>query len=183
MNINMIEISFPLGEIIFACLYILFRLWNYLKNKEFNLKEELIHLLIYINLAVIIRFAYYPFFKSDGLIKPLYIDLKNFYSERINLIPIVNILRFATKKDMYINLIGNVALFIPTGILLPFLYKRLNNFFKVVGTGMLISLIIEITQIPIYDRACDIDDLILNSLGVIIGYLIYLLFKKLFKKN
>ena len=41
------------------------------------------------------------------------------------------------------------------------------------------SLLIEILQLPFFDRASDIDDLILNSVGFIVGYGIYLLVKGL----
>jgi glycopeptide antibiotics resistance protein len=66
-------------------------------------------------------------------------------------------------------------MFVPTGIVLPVLYKRLDNFFKVVGTGFLISLSIEILQLPFADRASDVDDLIMNTLGVATGYVIYMI--------
>ena len=48
--------------------------------------------------------------------------------------------------------------------------------------GVGFSLFIEILQLPFYDRVTDIDDLILNSLGFLIGYGIFLLVKKLKKK-
>lgn len=77
------------------------------------------------------------------------------------------------------NAAGNAALFIPTGILLPVVYKKLNSFGKVVAAGAFISLCIEILQLPFASRASDIDDIILNTLGVVIGYGIYALVKKL----
>ena len=53
----------------------------------------------------------------------------------------------------------------------------LNTCEKVLG-----SLCIEILQLPFNDRVSDIDDLLLNSLGFIIGYLLYLLAKQVSKK-
>ena len=64
-------------------------------------------------------------------------------------------------------------MFIPSGIVLPIIYKRLNTFAKVILAGGGISLCIEIIQLPFSVRATDIDDLILNTVGVIIGYGIY----------
>ena len=66
-------------------------------------------------------------------------------------------------------------MFVPTGIILPVLYKRLDNFFKVVGTGFLISLSIEILQLPFADRTSDVDDLLMNTLGVATGYVLYMI--------
>ena len=64
---------------------------------------------------------------------------------------------------------------IPSGIILPIIYKRLDTFVKVRLAGGGISLCIEIIQLPFSVRATDIDDLILNTVGVIMGYGIYAL--------
>jgi glycopeptide antibiotics resistance protein len=58
----------------------------------------------------------------------------------------------------------------------------LDTHWKVISAGIGVSLCIEILQLPFYDRVSDVDDLLLNSLGFIIGYLLYLLAKSL-KKN
>ena len=78
---------------------------------------------------------------------------------------------------MILNIFGNILMFVPTGILLPVLYKRLDNFLKVAGTGFLISLAIEICQLPFADRTSDVDDLILNTLGVVSGYVLFIVVK------
>ena len=77
------------------------------------------------------------------------------------------------------NIVGNTAMFIPTGIILPIVYKRLDHFGKVIAAGAFISLCIELIQLPFADRVMDIDDLILNTLGVAIGYGIYSLVKRI----
>ena len=77
-----------------------------------------------------------------------------------------------------INIVGNIVLFIPIGILIPILWKIKDRY--VILIGFLISLSIEITQLFL-DRVTDVDDLILNTLGVIIGVLVYKCVKK--KKN
>ena len=68
------------------------------------------------------------------------------------------------------NVAGNAAMFIPGGIILPIVYRQLNSFGKTVAAGALISLCIEILQLPFPSRASDIDDLILNTLGTAVGY-------------
>ena len=68
-------------------------------------------------------------------------------------------------------------MFIPLGIVWPSVYKGLNKHWKILSAGIGFSLFIEILQLPFYDRVSDIDDLLLNSLGFIIGYLLYLLTK------
>ncbi|MFC4410154.1 VanZ family protein [Chungangia koreensis] len=70
-----------------------------------------------------------------------------------------------------INLLGNIIVFMPIGLLLPLLWGRFNAK-RAILTGFLISLFIESTQLAL-DRSSDIDDLILNTFGALIGYGIY----------
>ncbi len=72
-----------------------------------------------------------------------------------------------------INLVGNVAIFVPIGFGLAATFRRFNTtrFFPVaiIATGFLLSLSIELAQLNIPSRITDIDDVILNTLGTIIG--------------
>lgn len=68
------------------------------------------------------------------------------------------------------NVVGNVLLFVPLGVLFPLLKK--NDFF--VGTlllGLGFSLFIEMCQYYFAARIFDIDDLLLNFAGTLIGRL------------
>ena len=76
-----------------------------------------------------------------------------------------------------LNLIGNTAMFVPLGIVWPIVYARLDTPLMTIAAGFGFSLLIEILQLPFYDRVSDIDDLILNSSGFIIGYVLYRLVK------
>ena len=95
----------------------------------------------------------------------------------ISLIPF----KFRKMENMF-ELIANTILFIPLGVLLPSLWKKFESFSNTVLVGFGLSLIIEMLQL-LNIRATDIDDLIMNTLGAIIGYIIYsLLFKKFTSK-
>ena len=161
----MITIPFWLGELALALIWLAVRVCIWLKNKKIDWKRERLHILMYINLIVIIYFTF----------SPLCLDLNEIFNCRINLIPFVYLLDYDSGAHMIYNVFGNIFMFVPTGIVLPVLYKRLDNFFKVVGTGFLISLSIEILQLPFADRASDVDDLIMNTLGVATGYVIYMI--------
>ena len=78
-------------------------------------------------------------------------------------------------------LIGNMLMFIPMGIMLPLVFKNINkkNIFVI---AILITLSIEILQ-PIVGRSFDIDDIIMNFIGCIIGYLAVTIFIKLKETN
>ena len=78
-------------------------------------------------------------------------------------------------------LIVNMLMFIPMGIMLPLVFKNINkkNIFVI---AILITLSIEILQ-PIVGRSFDIDDIIMNFIGSIIGYLAVTIFIKLKETN
>ena len=178
----MIEISFLFGQIFVVCGWILWRaLANRLKTVDW--KSEAKQLIFLINLLVIYRVTFHPFSKVDGQVQPLLFEWAAAWPFRVNLIPFVNLLDYETKKDLLLNLIGNFALFIPTGIVTPILYRHPDSLKKVTLTGFLISLTIEIIQLPFAVRASDVDDLILNTAGCLAGYALYALFRRKEKKH
>lgn len=169
----MIEISFLAAELIFVSVWLLIRLLVWIKQKKIIWKREAVLLLMFINLAVIIRFTFFPRELVNGHIRPLVFDLQAAFPFRLNFVPFANLLQYDSVRDIIWNVVGNTAMFIPSGIVLPVVYKRLDNFGKVIAAGAFISLCIEIIQLPFASRVTDIDDLILNTLGVTIGYGVY----------
>ena len=81
------------------------------------------------------------------------------------------------------NLLGNVVVFMPLGILLPIIYRKARGFFSILLITMITSFIVECTQLVLRVGSFDIDDIILNTLGGIIGYLTYKLFSNIVKIN
>lgn len=88
------------------------------------------------------------------------------------------------------NYVGNIGIFIPYGILLALLKDQKKSFVQNLWTGFLLSLLIELSQL-LYGltgygiRMFDVDDLILNTLGYMIGYGLMTGLKqsKLYKKS
>lgn len=152
------------------------------KNKRVNWKRELQLIFVYICIVVVARFTFFPFSKVNGEIQPLVFESAKAFPFRVNWIPFVYLFDYPALRDILINVIGNTAMFIPLGIVWPIVYKELNTHTKIILAGTGFSLFIEILQLPFYDRVSDIDDLLLNSLGFIIGYLLYLLVKR-FRKT
>ena len=70
------------------------------------------------------------------------------------------------------NTILNIILFVPLGIMLPFLWKKYNTLKAALMFGFGMSLAIEILQILTY-RATDINDIIANTVGTVLGYFIF----------
>lgn len=76
------------------------------------------------------------------------------------------------------NLIGNLFLFIPAGYLLPRIFNKFRPFWRFFLKGLLILLVVELTQLFSLLGVFDVDDLILNMAGFCIGYFVYFLFRK-----
>lgn len=75
----------------------------------------------------------------------------------------------------FINFVGNIGVFLPLGFFPPLLWRISRK--KVLRNAFLCSLFIEVCQIP-QARGTDIDDLWLNTIGALLGYLLYRLLEK-----
>jgi glycopeptide antibiotics resistance protein len=71
------------------------------------------------------------------------------------------------------NLLGNIIGFIPFGIFLPFLLPWFRHIFKTLVAGLVLSLGYELTQLKFGLGVFDVDDLILNTAGCIVGYVVF----------
>jgi len=76
-----------------------------------------------------------------------------------------------------INLIGNVGLLVPVGFLVPFIYDKMT-WKKSLILGVVSGLTIEIMQTVFRVGIFDVDDVILNGLGVMIGYGLFVMITK-----
>ena len=173
----MIRLSFLTTELLFAAIWIIARAAVCIVRRTVDWKQEALQLLMYINLAVMIRFIYFP----REYLLDLRIGLQP-WNLRYNLIPFVNMCDYARVYDAFRNIAGNVAMFVPTGIILPLAYKDIDTFRKTVLAGFLLSLAIELSQL-LTRRVTDVDDLILNTAGAAAGYIIYALVRRIISKK
>ncbi|KUO64011.1 MAG: teicoplanin resistance protein VanZ [Gracilibacter sp. BRH_c7a] len=105
---------------------------------------------------------------SFGIVTPKGL---NFPPDEINLIPFRWL---AEGLRLYIE---NILLFIPLGFMLPFIWKKYEVLWQTALSGITFSLIIELSQL-FNGRITDIDDLLMNTLGALIGWVIFRLLKK-----
>jgi glycopeptide antibiotics resistance protein len=138
-------------------------------------KREVQLLLVYICFAVVARFTFFPFSTVNGQIQPLVFNSALVFPFRINWIPLVNLLDYPEIGDIFLNIMGNTTMFIPLGIVWPVVYPKLNTHKKAIAAGFGVSLCIEILQLPFHDRVTDVDDLLLNTAGYLLGYGLLLL--------
>lgn len=161
----------------------LFLLICRIRNKKLIIKREIIINLFAIYILCLAGVTLFPIDIEAG-------QLAMYETPNVNFIPFRSV--FGEIKDINLhhfmikivleNIFGNLALLMPLGIFLLILWKKSRNFKLYILIGFLTSLIIEIIQfIESYfritlGRASDIDDIILNTLGIIVVYIV-------FKKN
>ena len=174
----MFSISYLQMIICISVLWVIVRAICCVRTGKLDIKREAELLLVYTCIVVVVRFTFCPFAKVNGQVQPLLFDSQKVFPLFVNLTPFVYLFDYVTPRAALLNLIGNIAMFIPLGIVWPAVFKNLDTHTKVIAAGMGASLCIELLQLPFYARTSDIDDLILNSIGFLIGYGIYLLVKK-----
>lgn len=136
------------------------------KHKKIEIYKELINLVFITYIILLFSLVTATDFSSFGN----------------NFIPFKEIFRYKiTSKLFYRNVVGNMILFIPFGYFVSYYCKTKNITYSLV-LSTIISTTIESIQM-ILGRCFDVDDIILNVLGGIIGYIIYVIGEIIFKKT
>lgn len=142
---------------IFLVVIIIMR-YFYIRNnkKKFILHEELILLLFITYILLLFEL----------------VTSRDVYISGTNLVPFREIFRYPIgSTNFYRQVIGNIVLFIPFGFFASY-YTKVSKFSSISLITLLVSLTIEVVQ-KFIGRSFDVDDIILNLLGGIIGFLIY----------
>lgn len=161
---------------------ILFWIWfrgnHYIKNKRhFNFIKEIMIQVFFVYVLAVSYLTLQPFYFTNMLAegRSINFDLNLFY----------NLLHMADGYIMFQLLysVGNIMLFVPFGLLAPILFKHTRNFFVILILGFIFSLTIELTQaIFTPTRYGTVDDLLFNTSGAVIGYILFLIIKVTSKK-
>ena len=177
----MLEITYFQLFIFITIIWIITRLVVAINSKTFSVKREFQLLLVYVCIVVISRFVYFGFHLENGRIPTLKLGFGEDSNDMISIIP------FYFLVDRYdgwkMNIIGNIAMFIPVGIVWPICFCRLDTIKKTILAGAGFTLFIEVTQLFCIGRHTDVDDLILNTFGVALGaWIVFLVRRKKFTK-
>ena len=121
------------------------------------------------------------FFRSDN--RDLNLPYKALLQQNTNLIPFYTtknylyVLQNSTDRYMrthcFMNLAGNIILFIPIGWLLPRLWVELRNFFRFFAVCIGVMFLVETVQLFSLLGRFDIDDLMLNLFGMVLGFILF----------
>lgn len=144
---------------------------SYRRSKGYNGRKEslaaLLILAVYVGLVFFVTGSgtLYDFLRAGFEYRP----------DEINVIPLL--------LDSYtMQYVLNVILFVPFGVLLPLVTPSLAKIRHIFGYGLGFSLCIELSQL-LNRRATDVDDLIMNVLGALIGFLLLMIVRKIGKKK
>lgn len=141
-------------------------------------------------ICYMVLLVYFLFFSEE------YGRTASYTSYRINLHLFAEIRRYFAYRDtigfayFLINMFGNVIAFMPFGFLLPVMYREqrkgvvysghyFRSFLFVTCMGFMVSLLVETVQLITKVGCFDVDDLFLNTAGVMLGYLCYYISKKM----
>lgn len=91
----------------------------------------------------------------------------------LELFQIFKIYKLSNKQ-----VLGNFVMLLPLGIYLPLLYRRMSNFFIVLIVSFLVSVMIELLQLITSYRSADVDDVLLNTIGACVGFILYQIIRK-----
>jgi len=148
-------------------------------------KRKALHIIWWIYILVLFLVVVIKFRGSFSELR----ERMNLYSMEgsinYNLVPFKSIgsqLRHITESWAMINLLGNIIPFVPFGFLLPIAYKKINSFVKVFAVGFLSVILIEVFQFITKLGSFDVDDIILNSIGIIVGYVLVLVVNRFIVK-
>ena len=103
-------------------------------------------------------------------------------SSVLNLQPFQWLWEDEVKRRIVDEIIPNILLFVPFGVFAPIVFKQLRKFFFAALAVFVLTFGIEVFQFFI-GRSSDIDDLMANLLGGIIGFVIFMAFGRLFKNK
>ena len=107
----------------------------------------------------------------------------------VNLVPFKTIIEYIQKiftslldtSTIFLNLFGNIACLMPLALFIPILFKKVDNTKKFLISILCVTLGIELIQFITFTGSCDIDDVILNTIGGFIGILLFRILHLTFK--
>lgn len=86
-------------------------------------------------------------------------------------------------KMMLLNIWGNIVCFLPFGFFVPVQFKKMRHGISVTIATFVFSLLVETFQLVLKIGSFDVDDIMLNTLGGILGYIMYIILRKIISKR
>ncbi|WP_413304240.1 VanZ family protein [Bacillus sp. 1P10SD] len=127
-------------------------------------------------LAVLTKLILFKYIPLTEIIHHFNFTYNEYHWRSNNFVPFKTIIFYLYIADVNLiirieNLAGNVVGFIPLGFILPLLLKKFQRLSAVMAASFCLSLSYEILQLLFEFGSFDVDDLILNTLGGMLGYI------------
>ena len=158
------------SKIIFLNIFMKYKKINY-----YELKEEFIRFIFNVYIFGVISKVYFPLTIAWG-------EHVNYRPPVIILNPIESLIMIFNKGGIdgfTYNILGNLLLLVPMGCFIYYYYRnKINNYKSIMAIPFLISLFIECSQLilsllfPNVVRYFEVNDLLLNTIGGIMGYIL-----------
>lgn len=161
--------------VFFTILYIPIMLFLKISRKK-TFSYLFICTLLYIYLVIVIKYTQFPIIFDD-----VFVGAFKGYNVNLNIIPLITL-----RKEHLVESLLNIILFLPFGFLF-FIVTRFKYKTTVI-VGVLLSFFIEIIQFIIsmytgvYLRVTDINDILFNTTGILLGMICFLIFRFIAKK-
>lgn len=178
--------------IVIIPLLIMYELIAYIKLKrKHSIEYWILGISFYIYLMLFIGVTFFPIPIQKEVIAILKTTSGNYIN--YNIIPFHSILQTLrtnpSEKSILIQIMGNIILIMPITFYISLVNNRIKNIGNTIALVLFISILIELFQFIIgtivgyYYRIIDIDDIILNTFGGILGYLFAMLIKRAVPKH
>lgn len=191
---NLLIFFFKRAIIAFIITFLLFSLIRTKYFKEYKrgsngTREFLLSILVaYIIVLAVLMFTPNVFIANKGIdLTSENFDFVGNFRDRIdsgswgvNIYPfrtILSYLKYSGPFHCFTNIVGNILIFMPVTTLISMIYKNMRKLWKIILISITMSAFIEFVQFFV-GRSVDIDDLILNVVGGIFGYILFILLKK-----
>lgn len=145
--------------------------------------RQIIHVLSWIAFVIyLIMMVYFLFFCEQLGRRPS--DTYHY-----NLKPFTEIKRYLNHIEtlgcfnVMLNLLGNVVCFMPLGFVLPILSNRKWGAVRITIVSFLASMAIELMQLVTKLGSCDVDDILMNTLGGLLGYILFVICSSIYRAN
>ena len=150
-------------------------------------KQYLFILLLSLYLCLLLRLIVfkYPIPVLRGIIDEWELSNAKAGVATANLTPFKTIrmyIRYYDTINGFDNLFGNILVFMPLGILIPLSFPGMRRFWEVLLHSFWLSLCIELFQLVSHFGAFDVDDILLNALGGLLGYLVFVIASRIWKR-
>lgn len=139
-------------------------------------------LFLYIALLVRLIVFKYPVPMLRGIMDSWDVDMVRRGVYSANLRPFKTIrmyIRYYHQINGFDNLFGNILAFGPFGILLPLAFEDCSRLWHTLLHSFWLSLCIELFQLVSHFGEFDVDDILLNCFGALLGYVCFLLLRRL----